>query len=83
MKRHSGPIQPKAETGQNYDVRFYFLDLNISDSSTYIKGHVTIHVKVNAADRPTDRARHVASSLDRFSQGKPKQVSLSNMTGIY
>ncbi len=48
-EKASGPIQPKAETGQNYDIRFYFLDLNVSDSSTYIKGQVTIHVKVNAA----------------------------------
>jgi aminopeptidase N len=44
-----GTIQTKAETGQNYDTRFYFLDLNVSDSSNYIKGQVTIHIKVNAA----------------------------------
>jgi aminopeptidase N len=36
------PSQLKPESDQNYDVRFYFLDLNISDSSTYIKGRVTI-----------------------------------------
>jgi aminopeptidase N len=48
-EKASGPNQPKAETGQNYDIRFYFLDLSVSDSSTFIKGQVTIHVKVNAA----------------------------------
>jgi aminopeptidase N len=37
----------KAETGQNYDVLFYFLDLNISDTSTYIEGHTAVHIKVN------------------------------------
>jgi aminopeptidase N len=44
----SNTFQLKAETGQNYNVRFYFLDLNISDSSTYIQGHVAVHITVNA-----------------------------------
>jgi len=35
------------ESGQNYNVRFYFLDLNVSDSSTYIEGHAAIHMTVN------------------------------------
>jgi aminopeptidase N len=41
------PSQLKVETGRNYDIRFYFLDLNISDSSTYIAGHVAVHLTVN------------------------------------
>ena len=41
------PFQSKVETGRNYNIRFYFLDLNISDSSTYIVGHVAIHLTVN------------------------------------
>ncbi len=42
------PFPTKAETGQNYNVRFYYLDLNISDSSTYLTGRATIHITVNA-----------------------------------
>jgi aminopeptidase N len=41
------PFQLKVETGRNYNIRFYFLDLNISDSSTYISGHVAVHLTVN------------------------------------
>jgi aminopeptidase N len=33
-----------SETGENYDVTFYFLNLNISDSSTFLKGCTSIHV---------------------------------------
>jgi aminopeptidase N len=43
----TNPSPLKAETGQNYDVRFYFLDLNISDTSTYVEGHVAVHITVN------------------------------------
>ena len=43
----TNPFQSKVETGRNYNVRFYFLDLNISDSSTYIEGHVAIHLTIN------------------------------------
>jgi aminopeptidase N len=41
------PFRLKVETGRNYNIRFYFLDLNISDSSTYITGRVAIHLTVN------------------------------------
>jgi aminopeptidase N len=41
------PSQSKVETGRNYNIRFYFLDLNISDSSTYIAGHVAVYLTVN------------------------------------
>ena len=44
----SGNLSPKSGSGpdnsENYDVSFYFLDLNISDSSTYIRGSVSIFV---------------------------------------
>jgi aminopeptidase N len=33
-----------SDNGENYDVSFYLLDLNISDSSTYIRGSVSIYV---------------------------------------
>jgi aminopeptidase N len=33
-----------AETGQNYNVGFYFLDLNVSDTSTYIQGHAAVYL---------------------------------------
>ncbi len=42
------PVIPDGtETGKNYDVRFYFLDLNVSDTSTYMEGRVAVHVAVN------------------------------------
>jgi aminopeptidase N len=43
----TNPFQLKVETGQNYDVRFYFLNLNISDTSTYIEGHVAVYITIN------------------------------------
>ncbi len=31
---------------ENYDVNFYFLDLNISDTSTYIRGSVSVYLNL-------------------------------------
>ena len=39
------PTYAAADTGA-YDVTFYFLDLNVSDSSTFLKGSVAIWLKV-------------------------------------
>lgn len=38
-------ISTISDQRDQYNVRFYFLDLNVSDSSTYIKGSVTIHIE--------------------------------------
>lgn len=47
QKTATNPFQLKVETGRNYNIRFYLLDLNISDSSTYIAGHVAVYLTIN------------------------------------
>jgi aminopeptidase N len=37
----------QSENGDSFDIAFYFLDLNISDTSTFIQGCVSVHVYPN------------------------------------
>jgi len=34
------------QNGENYDVSFYFLDLNVSDTSTYVRGSVSVYLNL-------------------------------------
>ncbi len=45
--------QPAAPAGSNYDAGFYLLDLNISDSSTYISGRVSLRFTITAETADT------------------------------